>query len=173
MHETSNYKAEQSRQLQHTEDSELSAVDLLFSLNAYLKQDAYHSQGSRVFLRELQAICTDVPLDASKQVKRKQSTHAAMITELDLLTRFATVWRRLLEKEGSEESLLSWRGVPPDPSKLVRMRTLRGVRGVCATVPPKLPGVCATGPPKMPGVCATVPPKLPGKVAGATGKSST
>ncbi|KAA6425126.1 MAG: hypothetical protein FRX49_04622 [Trebouxia sp. A1-2] len=59
--------------------------------------------------------------EASQQVKRKQSTHAEMITELDLLTRFA-------KKEGSEESLLSWRGVPPNPSKLVRRRTLRGVR---------------------------------------------
>ena len=101
-------------------------------------------------------------LEASKQVRRKRSTHAVMITELDLLTRFAKVWRRLLEKDDSEASLLSWRGVPPDPSKLVRMRTLRGVRGVCAKVPPKLPGMCAT-----------VPPKLPGNVAGATGRSST
>jgi len=38
--ETSNQKAQQSRQLQHTQDSELSAVVLLFSLNAYFKQDA-------------------------------------------------------------------------------------------------------------------------------------
>ena len=90
-------------------------------------------------------------LEASKQVKCKQSTHAAMITELDLLTRFAKVWRRLLEKDDSDTSLLSWWGVPPNPSKLVRMRTLRGVRGVCAAVPPKLPG----------------------NVAGATGRSST
>lgn len=56
------HKAQQSRQLQHTEDSELSAVDLLFSLNAYLNPDADYSQGSRVFLLELPAICTGVPL---------------------------------------------------------------------------------------------------------------
>ena len=109
------------------------------------------SQGSRVCLRKLPAICTGVPLRPASKLKSKQSTHAAMITELDLLTRFAKVWRRLLEKDDSEASLLSWRGAPPDPSKLVRMRTLRGVRGVCATVPPKLPG----------------------RVAGATGRSST
>lgn len=104
-----------------------------------------------MFLRKLPVICTSVPLRPASKIKSKQSTHAAMITELDLLTRFAKVWRRLLEKDDSEASLLSWRGVAPDPSKLVRMRTLRGVRGVCATVPPKLPG----------------------RVAGATGRSST
>ncbi len=82
MPEISKQKAQQGRQLKPTEDSELSAVDLLFPHNAYLKPDAHQSQRKQCISAQAASNLYICAIEASKQVKRKRSTHTAIITEL-------------------------------------------------------------------------------------------
>ena len=70
-----NQKAQQGRQLQHIEDSELSAVDLLLPLNAYLKPDAYHKPGEQGVPAQAASDLYKCASEASKQ-NQKQAEHS-------------------------------------------------------------------------------------------------